>query len=68
MIDPKTLTPESFYELQSETYAKGYLAGAYDERLRIIDLITATYLDDEYEFGIQVWTQDIVDLIESRND
>lgn len=51
-----------------KAFNSGYLAGAYDERLRIIDLITATYLDDEYEFGIQVWTQDIVDLIESRND
>lgn len=67
MTDPKTLTPESLYELQSETYAKGYLTGAYDERLRIIDLIRNTYTDSKHEeWGSLEWTQDIIKLIQGE--
>lgn len=35
MLDPKTLTPESLYKLQSETWAQG----AEAERERIIKLL-----------------------------
>jgi hypothetical protein len=44
VIDPKTLTPESLYKLQSETWSQG----AEFERERIIKL-----LDNPYFHNIQ---------------
>ena len=44
MLDPKTLTPESLYELQSDTWEQG----ANAERERIIALLEAN-LDDDVE-------------------
>jgi len=35
MLDPKTLTPESLYKLQSETWTQG----ADFERKRIVDIL-----------------------------
>jgi hypothetical protein len=40
VIDPKTLTPESLYRLQSETWTQG----ADFERERIIKLVEETIL------------------------
>ena len=44
MLDPKTLTPESLYKLQSDTWEQGAIA----ERERIIKLLEAN-LDDDIE-------------------
>lgn len=50
-----------------KAFNSGYLAGAYDERLRIIDLIRITYTDSKHEeWGSLEWTQDIIKLIQGE--
>jgi hypothetical protein len=62
MLDPKTLTPESLYKLQSETWVQG----ADAERERIVKLIQDTYADEAYEeLGSLEWTGDIIALIQT---
>lgn len=52
MIDPKTLTPESLYILQSETWVQG----AEAERKRIIDIIK--------NYGSEDFTAELIEMIE----
>lgn len=54
MIDPKTLTPESLYILQSETWAQG----AEAEQRRIIEIIR--------NYGSEDFTSELIQLIEAR--
>ena len=54
MIDPQTLTSESLYKLQSETWSQG----AQFERERIIKVIK--------DFGSEDFTTDLIALIKGE--
>ena len=47
------------------TRTHDYLTGAYEERMRIIQLIEDTYADPDFEeLGSFVFSQDIIELIQ----
>jgi hypothetical protein len=54
LLDPATLTPESLYKLQSETW----MQGVEFERERIIKLLEEYLVDYHYS-----WTKNIPELI-----
>lgn len=54
MLDPKTLTPEQLYRLQSDTWAQG----ADYERERIINLLEESFDDTALWRQIE-WSPDV---------
>ncbi len=53
-LDPKSLTPQELYRLQSETWAQG----AEAEQERIVGLIE--------EYGSEDFTSDLIELIKGE--
>jgi hypothetical protein len=53
-LDPKSLTPQQLYKLQSDTWAQG----AEYERERIISLIE--------DYGSEDFTSDLIELIKGE--